>query len=202
MPKEPRNIARSVERRALADRDVTRAVELDEEYVGMGKTKIIEWRTARPNWFRGAYLDDELIGICCGNEREPGAVVLQSIAVMVEHWRGGIGSLLIRDFEAAVFSTGITKISLASASDGPTESFYLKNRYRATHVLLFVAPDFEEPSPDQALPMPDKVVDKGDEVRLSFPIDKYSPSTRDELKRAYQARQGLFIFEKTPSTAV
>ena len=50
MPKEPRNIALPVEVRALADRDVSRAVELDEEYVGMGKTKIIEWRTARPEW--------------------------------------------------------------------------------------------------------------------------------------------------------
>ena len=202
MPKEPTNIALSVEVRALADRDVSRAVELDEEYVGMGKTKIIEWRTTRPNWFRGAYIDDELVGICCGNEREPGAVVLQSIAVMVEHWRSGIGSLLIRDFEATVFSAGIGKISLASASDRPTESFYLKNRYRATHVLLFVAPDFEEASPDQGLPRPDKIVDKGEEVRLSFPIDKYSPRTRDQLKRAYQARQGLFIFEKTSSAAV
>ncbi len=201
MPEDPKRMAPSVELRALADRDVSRAVELDEEYVGMGKTRILEWRSARPNWFRGAYLDDELIGICCGHEREPGAVVLQSIAVMVEHWRSGIGSLLIRDFEATVFSAGITKISLASASDQPTESFYLKNRYRATHVLLFVAPDFEEPSPDQGLPRPEKVVDKGDEVRLSFPIDEYSPRTRDELTRAYQARQGLFIFEKTPIRA-
>ena len=189
-------IAESLEFRAVPDRDFQRVLELDEEYVGMGQDKLTDWKAARPDWFRGAYLKGELVGVCYGNERPPGAVVLQGIAVVFEYWRKGIGSKLIGDFERTVFSAGIIKISLGSAADKPTESFYIKNRYRATHVMLRVAPDGPKPGRAERLPEPDRVVDDGDELRLSFPIDEYETKLRDDLERAYAAREGIFIFEK------
>ena len=191
----------SVDFRAISDRDVQRAIALDEEYVGIGEDNLTESRAQHPDWLRGAYLGDELVGICCGSERPVGAVVLQSIAVMFKYWRNGIGSRLIQDFERTVFADGITKISLGSAADRPTESFYLKNGYRATHVMLSVARDVVRARADRGLPEPVKVVDDGHERRLSFPIDGYAPETRDELKASFAAREGIFIFEKTSCPA-
>ncbi len=190
----------SFEFRAISDRDLSRAIELDEEYVGIGD-KLTESRARRPKWLRGAYLRDDLVGICCGTERPAGAVVLDSIAVLVEYWRNGIGSRLIQDFESRVFADGITKISLGSAPDQPTEAFYMKNGYRATHVMLRVPRDAERAWGDRGLPEPNKIVEEGDEVRLSIPIEGYSPKKRDELKSAFAAREAIFIFEKTSSPA-
>ena len=183
--------------RAIPDQDFPRALELDDEYLGSGRDKLREWRAARPDWLRGAYVEDELVGVCHGNERPPGSVVLQGIAVVFNYWRRGIGSRLIQDFEGKVFSAGITKISLGSAPDKPTESFYVKNRYRATHIMLRVAPDYPRPAPATKTREPDRVVDDGGELRLSFSIAEYATTLRDDLARAYRAHEGIFIFEKT-----
>lgn len=185
--------------RAVSDQDLARALEIEAEYVGMGIEKVSAWRNAQPEWFRGAYLDNELVGICCGVEHD-GAVILQSIAVLFDHWRKGIGTRLLRDFEKIVFGdTDVAGISLGSADDAPTERFYLKNGYRAKSVMLTVRRDVVPPPKE--VPHPERVRVDGENQILYFAIDEYEPARRDELVALFGAKQGLFIFEKVnPAT--
>ena len=185
--------------RAIPDEDMPRFVEMEKEYVGMGEQELRAWRAARPEWFRAAYLDGDLIGICCGVEKDA-AVILQSIAVLFEHWRSGIGSQLLRDFEETVFRDyGMTGISLGSADDHPTEAFYLKNGYRPRYVMLSVPLDAPEQPADA--PQPQRVRKEERETVLYFPVEDYESALRDELVSLYHATQGLFIFDKAnPAT--
>ena len=56
-----------------------------------------------PNLFLGAYLKNKLIGIVFGlpsrnNKKE---IILRSIAVLVQYWRKGIGSELLKNVKSA-----------------------------------------------------------------------------------------------------
>ena len=56
-----------------------------------------------PNLFLGAYLKNKLIGIVFGlpsrnNKKE---IILHSIAVLVQYWRKGIGSELLKNVKSA-----------------------------------------------------------------------------------------------------
>ncbi len=180
--------------REVAERDLGRALELDEEYVGVGAAKFDAWRRQRPGWLRGAYLGDELVGICFGNEKQSGAVVLQTIGVMVEHWRTGIGTQLLEDFERTVVADGMVEISLGSAPDVPTESFYRKNGYRATNVMLRVSVDLEMPTVSSH--RPEEVREDEHGRTLVFRVERYDRAFRDELSAEYDAHDAIFIFEK------
>ncbi len=180
--------------RAVAEGDLGRALELDEEYVGVGAANFEAWRSERPSWLRGAYLAEDLVGICLGNEKRPGRVVLHTIGVMFDHWRTGIGSQLLEDFEKTVVGDGMAQISLGSAPDVPTESFYRKNGYRATHVLLRVGADHELPA--TSILRPDEVREDEHGRSVVFKVERYDRELRDELRAAYDAHQAIFIFEK------
>ena len=160
----------------------------------MGRARLFAWRAAQPEWFRGAYLDGVLVGVCCGAEADD-AVVLQSIGVLYEHWRQGIGSRLLRDFEDAVFnSSRVTGISLGSADDVPTEAFYMKNGYGVRSIMLTVPGSAPEPAP--GAPQPSRVRNDGDNRVLYFEVDEYDRLLRESLVASHAASQGLFIFEK------
>jgi len=196
MEPDPRPTPDVLSFRPISESDFERAVELDAQYLGSGREKLGEWRAARPEWLRGAYLADELVGICYGTERASGLLILQGIAVMAEHWRKGIGSRLIQDFEDTVFSDGISRISLASAGDLPTESFYLKNGYTANQIMLRVRRDVPVTGDGESMLTPDKTVDDEEGRRMYFRTDEYARGVRDKLKEVYDAEEALFIFGK------
>ena len=191
-PEKPR--ADDVGVREVAERDLERARELDEEYVGVGAANFEVWRSERPSWLRGAYLGEELVGICFGNEKRPRMVVLQTIGVVFDHWRRGIGSQLLKDFEETVAADGMARISLGSAPDAPTESFYRKNGYWATHVMLRVDADQELPATSS--PRPSEVREDEHGRSVVFEVKRYDRELRERLSEAYGARDAIFIFEK------
>jgi GNAT superfamily N-acetyltransferase len=181
---------------AILEKDLGRALAMHEEYVGPGADRFRMWLGERRSWFRGAYLSGELVGICFGNEPDPGRVTLQSIAVEASHWRRGIGSRLIQDFEEQVFRDGMQRIGLGSAPDLPTESFYLKNGFEPTEIMVRVGS--ETPLQPEGHPeiRPAKVVSDDEGRRFHFPADRYRPADRVRLKEVYSATDAIFIFEK------
>jgi GNAT superfamily N-acetyltransferase len=180
----------------LPDADLGEALSLVEEYVGSDRNAVRAWRDLRPRWCVAAYVGAELVGVCYGNESSPGHVVLQGIAVRSEWWRGGIGSRILREFESVVAEDGMTQVSLGSASDRPTESFYLNNGYRAVCLVLKVTRSEVRRDEDVALPRPTAEIEQGDEIRCEFAMDSYNPALRDRLVSAHSAANGMFIFEK------
>ena len=184
----------AAEVREVAERDFGRAQELDEEYVGIGAANFGKWRSEQPGWLRGAYVNGELVGMCLGREKEPGSVVLQTIGVMFDHWRKGIGSRLLRDLEEILVADGMVKIGLGSAPDLPTESFYRKNGYRATHVLLRVGADQEQPAASSLAPVEVREDEHG--RSLVFQVERYDRDLLDELSAEHGAREAIFVFEK------
>ena len=180
--------------REVSDHDLRRAMELDDEYVGVGRARFEAWRTERPSWLRGAYLGSELVGVCLGNEKLPGAVVLQTIGVVFDHWGKGIGSALLRDFEETLAADGMVSVSLGSAPDEATESFYRKNGYRATHVMMKLSPEAESPIKASRRPEGLRQDDRG--RRLVVEIADYDRALRDKLRDEYRAEEAIFIFEK------
>jgi GNAT superfamily N-acetyltransferase len=180
---------------AILEADLDRALALHEEYVGVGADRFWRWLEKRRSWFRGAYLSGELVGICFGNESEPGHVTVQSIAVKVGHWRRGIGSQLIRDFEDQVFGDGMERIGLGSAPDVPTESFYIKNGFKPTEIMVRVGAETPLELDGHLEFRPDRVVSNEEGRRFYFHVDTYRPADRITLKEAYSASQAIYIFE-------
>ena len=138
-----------------------------------------------------------LVGLCYGIDRSPTHVVLQGIAVRAELWRAGLGSRLLRAFEAAVCREGVRRISLGSSGDRPTEAFYLRNGYRARSIVLGMSTTSTDRPPVTGLPTPNAEIRTADQVRLEFETEMYDPELRDRLVAHYSAERGMFVFEKS-----
>ena len=79
-----------------------------------------------------ALQDEKVIGIAFGWPREAALpqkeYCLDGIAVRYDHWRKGIGSMLLAAFEEGMQKYGYRKLSVGSA-EGFAEKFYLKNGF-------------------------------------------------------------------------
>lgn len=111
---------------------------LHTEYID--ETSYDAWQRnfeAHPHLHVGCTIAGRLIGIACGHTspRTEGAVVLDAIAVVVEHWRSGFGSRLLSAFEEQVQASGRRMVTLGSAG-GYVDDFYRANGYECVAYLI------------------------------------------------------------------
>lgn len=170
--------------RAIKEADYLSAYGFQNEYLDQedypGFIRRVE---ADPDFYIGAFLQEELVGICYGepSKKCPGAVCLQGIAVTLDEKKGlarrGIGSLMLQRFEEIARDKGYNKISLGSADDAKVEKFYLKNGFH-----------------------PCELVAKGSayEEYARMHVDSYETGLKlkTELYHKYNPNEVIIIFEK------
>ncbi|MFC4808577.1 GNAT family N-acetyltransferase [Paenibacillus sp. GCM10023250] len=125
----------------------------------------------------------EVVGVCYGSpsKKHPAAVNLNGIAVNLDstkHYaRAGLGTSMLRVFENAVKRKGYRTIGVGSADDPKVEAFYLKNGFAPIELVAF-GPNMEQL----------------ERVRE----DDYASGLlrREELRRKFNPREVIFIFEK------
>jgi GNAT superfamily N-acetyltransferase len=132
--------------------------------------------------YLAAFCGEELVGICYGHPgRKPREMTLQGIAVCLDdtknYARKGIGSRLLRCFEAEAKSGGATKVSVGSAADPKVERFYLKNGYEPVELAAF-GPGHQELA------------------RVTVNGYEQGNLQREQLRLAHRPREVIFIFEK------
>lgn len=155
-----------------------------------------------PDLFVGCFQDQTLIGVCYGwpfsddFPEETGKILLKGITIIHPFSGKGYGSQLLGCFEEQVRKRGRWTITLGSA-EGYVEHFYLKNGYQPVEYLIRV--------PKDALALDDQqkgypIVKErweGAEKILKIQADTYQPEFKGVLKEAFQAREVIYIFEKT-----
>lgn len=138
---------------------------------------------ANPDLYLGAFDGDELIGICYGHpsHKMESAINLQGIAVSLDESKGyarkGNGSKLIAAFEEAVKSRGCSLVDLGAADDLKVEHFYLKNGYQPYELAA-------------------KIPGRVEIERVSVDDYQQGQVIREQLRRQYQPKEVIFIFQK------
>lgn len=178
-----------------------------------------------PDLFAGCYIKQNLIGICHGFKRG-NLIILWAIAVYKKYAGKGIGSRLLKffvkqvkkigektlkrklrqnKFSLSVHSSKVLKkpmrkvgtmnISVASA-EGYVEKFYLKNGFKPK---LFLVRINRSKLPKNYRKKPYEItMERGNHYKkiLYIKNEKYSPKLREKVKKAFNAYEVDFIFEK------
>lgn len=126
---------------------------------------------------------NEVVGVCYGSlsKKHDSVMNLNGIAVNLDetknYARVGLGTNMLLIFETAVKKRSCYKIGVGSADDPKVEAFYLKNGFKPTE-LVVKGPNFEEM----------------ERIR----VDDYESGhlRREDLRRRYNPREVIFIFEK------
>ncbi|MBP3967401.1 GNAT family N-acetyltransferase [Paenibacillus lignilyticus] len=125
----------------------------------------------------------EVVGICYGSpsKRNDAVMNLNGIAVNLDrtkqYARVGLGTNMLRIFEAAVKKRSYRTIGVGSADDPKVEAFYLKNGFNPTELVV-----------------KDSNLEEMERVR----VDDYESGIlrREELRRKYNSSEVIFILEK------
>ena len=158
--------------RNICKEDLQNAYKLHREYVDKKPFSYFKkYYLKNPKLFVGCFQRGKLIGICWGYVRKD-TVTLNSIAVNYDYWRKGIGSKLLKTFEKQVKKFHKRTISVGSA-EGFVEKFYMKNGYKPKLFLVRIG-----------------------NRKKYIKTEKYSPKMKEKIKKKYNAREVIYIFEK------
>jgi GNAT superfamily N-acetyltransferase len=170
--------------RTIRSEDYPSAFAFQNEYLDRESyTDFIQRVEQNPDLYLAAFDEDELIGVCFGHPSKKivAAITLQGIAVSLDvkkdYARKGIGSGLLKAFEAAVKVKGYPRIDLGAADDPKVESFYLKNEYEPYELVVY---------------------DWNYHERERVPVNGYEAGLilKKELRAKYNPKEVIFIFHK------
>lgn len=180
----------------IPKKDLARAYKMQKDYTGYKGSfaKFKEKYKKCPDLFAGCYIKQNLIGICHGFKRD-NLIILWAIAIHEKQARKGIGSKLLKFFGKQVKKIGEKTISVASAG-GYVEKFYLRNGFKPK---LFLVRINRSKLPKNYKKKPYEIIgERGNQYKKILYIKniKYSPELREKVKKAYNAYEVDFIFEK------
>jgi len=176
----------------LRPRDLDEAYRYQRVYLTPGRRRFERCFRARPDLFVAARVGDRMAGICWGRPCR-GRIFLDGIAVFGWLWRNGIGSAMLREFEARVAAAGGSTISLVSAG-GFVDRFYLKNGYSACQLRLRL-PRKRRVNRPRGFEV-DQVRRSRGPTFLYVHIGSLSHKWVEHARRAFRAEEANLVFEK------
>ena len=162
--------------KSLPIKDLKKAYKLNKQYIEEEESfRQFKKRYKNKKFlFTACYRNETLIGLAHGKIMGD-YVILTGIAVLVEFWRKGYGTTLLRFFEEQVKTChGLGRISVGCAADVRTESFYLKNGYEPVSLLVW----------------------DNDWNKMHVECSTYDPGIREKVKKERGAAAVNFVFDK------
>jgi GNAT superfamily N-acetyltransferase len=178
----------------ISKKDLYKAFKIYKKYVnGSAFSRIKKRYESYPELFVGGYDGNKPIGVVFGSIRNS-YVVLNCVAVEEKYWRKGIGSRMLKFFEAQVKKLGINKIGVGAADN--VWGFYIKNGYKPALLLLKVRKD---ELPTNYRDLNHKIAEERNyrAVKMIYvAVSSCDLEVKEKIKKELNAYEAIYIFEK------